>query len=225
MTLRPLVFDMYHGDASEERHGKLVDLADFNKAYAAGWRGVIHKATEGARNVDPLYLSRRAKAIKAGLKWGAYHFMRPGDVGDQVTAFLRAVGPSASAPATRYVLDYEDDKLALWQAIQWLEIIKTTTRQTPWIYGGGVIKDQVAHSFPPAIGQYPLWLAEYSVGDVLPRPWKKFVLWQRSGDGEGPGPHVIPGIGLKEDVSWFDGSDADLATCWIDTKPLAGVVA
>ena len=222
MALRPLVFDMYHGDASEERDGKLVDLADFTKAYAAGYRGVLHKATEGVTFVDPLYKSRRAKAIAAGLKWGAYHFMRPGDVGDQVSFFLKAVGPSALVPATRYALDYEDDRLALWQAIQWLELIRIATNQTPWIYGGGVIKDQVARGAPsPALAQYPLWLAEYSQGDAIPRPWTKFVLWQRSGDGEGPNPHQIPGIGAKEDVSWFDGSDADLALAW-NTTP-AGV--
>lgn len=223
MTLRPVVFDMYHGDASEERGGKLVDLADFTKAYAAGYRGVIHKATEGNSFIDPLYKTRRAKAIGAGLLWGAYHFMRPGDVGDQVSFFLQVVGPSASAPPTRYVLDYEDDKLALWQAERWMELIAIATRQRPWLYGGGVLKTQLARTERPSLAQYPLVLAEYAQDETLPRPWTSFVLWQRSGDGLGPSPHQIPGIGVKEDIDWFDGTDGELAITWMDTG--AGAIA
>lgn len=218
MTLRPIVFDMYHGDASREVHGKLEDLVDYDEVYAKGWRAVYHKATEGLE-VDPLYHTRKQKALDAGLLWGAYHFMRPGDVGAQVSKFLDVVGVSRQ-PDTRMILDYEDERLSLWQAIRWCESVRTITGQSPWIYGGGLIKTQVDRGGPPpALAQFPLILAEYSEVAKIPRPWTKFILWQRSGDGIGPGPHNIPGIGVKEDVDWFDGTDDELKAVWLD-QPL-----
>jgi len=213
--LRPVVVDLNHADASSDESGRIIDHIDFEKAYAAGIRGIIHKATEGTTFVDPLYHSRRERAVAAGMLWGAYHFMRPGDVGNQASFFLHAVGPSRQPPFTRYVLDYEDPKLGLWQAERWLEVIQRVTGQFPWLYSGFLVREQTERTTPPpGLAQYPLWLAEYSTSPKIPRPWKNFALWQRSGDGEGPGPHDIPGIGRREDVNWFDGSDDDLAAAW-----------
>jgi hypothetical protein len=48
----PLVVDLFHGDG----------VASFSQAYAAGVRGIIHKATTGATGVDDAYASRRADA-------------------------------------------------------------------------------------------------------------------------------------------------------------------
>ena len=36
LKINPKVVDIYHGD----------NVSDFAKAYAAGYRGIIHKATE-----------------------------------------------------------------------------------------------------------------------------------------------------------------------------------
>ena len=47
---------------------------DFAKAKADGILGVIHKASQGQANVDPMYRSNRNRARAAGLLWGAYHF-------------------------------------------------------------------------------------------------------------------------------------------------------
>lgn len=218
--LHPCVIDMNHADASEEVGGKLVDHADFAAAKAWGVRGIIHKATEGGHFKDPLYASRRAKAAAAGLLWGAYHFMRPGDVGGQVSAFIAAAGDRG--PGTRFVrlvLDYEDPKLGLWQAQAFLDLVHNVTQQRAWLYSGFLVREQTDRRDPgAALSQYPLWLAEYSTVARVPRPWQKCVLWQRSGDGEGPGPHDIPGIGRKQDVNWFDGTDQDLEDAWLGVK-------
>lgn len=217
MTLRPCVVDINHEDGSSIEDGRIVDRIDFVAAYKWGVRGIIHKATEGNHFVDPLYHSRRQRAVAAGMLWGAYHFMRPGDVGDQASFFLQAVGNSRQPPFTRYVLDYEDPKLALWQAERWLEVLQRVTGQFPWIYSGFLVREQTDRgiTLPPSLAQYPLWLAEYSEEPRIPRPWQNFVLWQRSGDGEGPGPHDIPGIGRKQDVNYFDGSDLELRSAWL----------
>jgi lysozyme len=228
---------MNHADASHEEHGKLVDDADFGAAYEAGYRGVVHKATEGEHYADPLYASRRAKAIAAGLLWGAYHFMRPGDPGNQVSAFVRAVsstkepGPSTyvAPPAwsgdilpnfVRISLDFEDNKLGLWQAEHWLDVVHMSTQQYPWLYSGFLVRELLQKRGTGAeLEHYPLWLAEYSTVARVPRMWKNYVLWQRSGDGVGPGVHDIPGIGRKQDVDYFDGTDLELRAAWYGVPP------
>lgn len=229
MSIRPAVVDIFHGDGSAVEHGKLVDMIDFTKVYEAGFRGVIHKATEGEHEVDPLYLERKPKAVAAGLLWGAYHFMRPGDVGRQVSHFLDTVKhlPRASQDHdgvfVRYMLDYEDDRCSLWMAERWLETIATVTLQMPWLYGGGVLKDQLARRHTPALRRYPLVLSEYGPVAKVPQPWDTFVLWQRSGDGIGPGIHDVPGIGRREDIDYFDGTDEELITAWGGPVPSIGV--
>jgi len=215
MNIRPLVVDINHADGSREENGKHVDLIDFRKVRAAGYLGVIHKATQGEHFVDPLYAERRTKAIAAGLSWAAYHFMRPGDVGNQVSAFLKVVRDTRSSiEFTRYVLDYEDERLGLWQAQSWLDLVKTATGQTPWLYAGGVLKEQLQGGHIPALSQYPLWLSEYGPVAKLPQGWQKYVLWQRSGDGVGPGVHDVPGIGRKQDINYFEGTDDQLREVW-----------
>lgn len=227
MTLRPLVIDINHADGSREENGKHVDLIDFKKVRAAGFLGVIHKASEGEHFVDPLYAERKEKALAAGLLWGAYHFMRPGDVGNQVSKFLNTVGhfPRQGQPFVRYALDYEDPKLGLWMAERWLEIVHQVTGQRSWLYGGDVIKEQVERRHSPALASYPLWLAEYGPVAKVPLPWQKYVLWQRSGDGIGPGDHDVPGIGKNQDIDYFDGTDDELKQAWTDLGPGAGGIA
>lgn len=58
---------------------------DFTKVKAAGKRFVFAKATEGTTWTDASYARNKANAIAAGLRFGAYHFARPGSAaGDAV---------------------------------------------------------------------------------------------------------------------------------------------
>jgi lysozyme len=218
MTIRPIVIDINHADGSREENGKHVDLIDYHKLRAAGFLGIIHKATEGEHFIDPLYHVRKPKALAAGLLFAAYHFARPGDIGNQASHFLSV---AQSPTFTRFALDYEDEKLGLWQAERWLEIIHTVTKQRPWLYGGGVLKEQLAREHRPALAQYPLWLAEYGPNERIPLPWTidDVVLWQRSGDGIGPGIHDVPWVGRKQDINYFDGTDEELREAWMDLGP------
>ena len=69
---------------------------DFKKIAADGIVGVIHKATQGTKNVDPTYAARRKPALDAGLLWGAYHFGTGSDGLMQAEHFLDVVKPDAS---------------------------------------------------------------------------------------------------------------------------------
>ena len=73
-----MVVDLFHGDR----------VTSFARAYQAGIRGIIHKATTGATGKDDAYSSRRALAVKAGLLWGAYHWGTSAAVSKQLDNFL-----------------------------------------------------------------------------------------------------------------------------------------
>lgn len=58
----------------------VVDLSywnadvNFKLVKEDGILGVIHKATQGLKYVDPTYTERRKAAEEEGLLWGSYHF-------------------------------------------------------------------------------------------------------------------------------------------------------
>jgi len=70
---------------------KVVDLShhnqnlDFSQMKTAGnILGIIHKATQRVKYVDPTYQPHSTAALKVNLWWGAYHF------GINSSAILRA---------------------------------------------------------------------------------------------------------------------------------------
>lgn len=212
MKINPKVVDLYHGDDLEYTDAE----HDFRAVYEAGIRGIIHKATEGPHMVDSRYHEREKAARAAGLLWGAYHFMRPGDPVQQVSHFLDQVHWSKSADEhTQFVLDHEDAGVPMWAALRWLQVVRQITGQTPWLYSGFLIRQQQDNRHMPAFGEFPLWLAEYGPEPKCPSPWSTCVLWQFTGDGQGPLPHTIPGIAHKNcDISSFAGTDEELRAVW-----------
>ena len=83
VAINPLVVDLSHHN----------DVADFGKVKAAGYAGIIHKATEAIGFLDNMYAIRRGDATDAGLLWGAYHFLRPVSIAAQVDFFLKIASP------------------------------------------------------------------------------------------------------------------------------------
>jgi lysozyme len=59
------------------------EVDSFEDAKDDGVVGIIHKATESNNYFDPTYNQRKKDALAAGLLWGAYHFLRPGNMKDQ----------------------------------------------------------------------------------------------------------------------------------------------
>jgi lysozyme len=201
MTINPKVIDLYHGDT----------VTSFEEVYKAGIRGVIHKATEGQTILDRSYATRREQALDEGLLWGAYHFLRPGNMKAQAQRFLDVAQPSE---ATLIAVDHEDPKVSLHNLFDFLtEVAAETGGREGIIYSGFLIKEQLG-SKPTMVLPYRLWLAQYSANPKWPSIWEKPFLWQYTGDGSGPEPHSIPGIHGNIDISSFDGSDEDLAKQW-----------
>jgi lysozyme len=205
MNINPMVVDLYHGDM----------VSSFHAAFQFGIRGVIHKATEGLTDTDHAYANRRAGAHDAGLLWGAYHFMRPGDPVAQADHFVDTAEPD---PDTLLALDHEDSKVPLANAIKFMMTVEARVGRKVVLYSGFLIKSQAGALMPPGGRAYlkdrRLWLAHYSATPAWPLMWRAPWLWQFTGDGVGPPPHTIPGLGHGMDVNSFAGTADELAAQW-----------
>lgn len=178
----------------------------------AGIFFVINKATEGASEVDHTFALRRPEAKAAGVKYGAYHFMRPGDVMTQVNHFLATIGDTSDL---LMALDHEDPQVPLANARAFIEGVHAHTNRWPWLYSGFLIKEQLK-THDPFWANIPLWLSEYASTYKLPVSWTKPTLWQFTGDGLGPKPHTVPGIATNNiDINSFAGDADDLRNIWL----------
>lgn len=198
MNINPKVIDLYHGDT----------VSSFADVYADGYRGVIHKATEGATFDDAAYGARREEAADSGLMWGAYHFLRPGDPAGQAHRFLDVAKPGDK---TEMAADHEDPRVSLAGLIAFLTEIEAGLKRLAVVYSGFLIKEQLVHASADQrayLARHRLWLAQYGPAAKCPLPWKAPFLWQYTEHGR------VRGISGDCDLSSFAGSDADLAAQW-----------
>lgn len=223
MTDLCFVADMYHGNP-----------VDFGKLAAASWNGIkcvgaIHKASQGARDADPAYASRRGLALRAGLLWGAYGFNTGELVAAQVAEFLKVAAPDATM---LLALDFEDNSqsnMSLAQACEWLDRVEQSQGRYCRMYSGNRLKELIVHAttaqrdFLAACADR-LWGCQYAAAfkDVdaagKPLPWAAPFLWQDTGDGIGPQPHTLDGLQAGVDLSIFKGTRAALTAAWPGAK-------
>ena len=71
MKINPKVIDISHYDDVEVVNGVYVG---FKKVYAAGYRGVINKCTQGTGYVDPTYAPRKVPLPKLWFVMGRVSF-------------------------------------------------------------------------------------------------------------------------------------------------------
>lgn len=192
----------------------IVDLShwnaapDFARAYSKGVLGVIHKATQGTRGVDPTYAVNRQKALDAGLWWGAYHFASAEKVSDQVEHFLSVAKPGTD---TLLALDWEPNvQQGQLTPMQAAGFCNTLHPFRPLVYTPQSWTRKLLLSWFTEVP--PLWVARYNarVGPVS--PWPRWTLWQYT-DGAFGHPPAIPGLGHC-DRSRFNGSLQGLKRLW-----------
>lgn len=192
---------------------KVIDISHWQTipeslemARADGVVGVIHKCTEGPSGLDDKYGARRYLARHAGLLWGAYHFLRPGDMQAQAAHFVEYAEP------TRFTLlaaDHEDAGVSLDDLEEWLVEVERLTGTRPIIYSGHVLKEQL-NSPHPVLNEdnYRLWLADYTPPADLPDGWMDYWLWQHTQEGE------VAGIDPPTDLDDYQGTDEELTKEW-----------
>ena len=206
---------------------EVVDLShhngpvDLKLAKQAGIFGVIHKVSQGLGFKDPLYEERRAQAIDAGLRWGAYHFGTGSDGVSQAEHFLAAAQPG---PSDLLVLDFEANlqgpSMSLVEAHAFVTHVQQATGRWPGLYSGHYVKELLGTSVDPVLSNCWFWLAQYGTQAVVPPTWKRWTLWQYTDGALGPTPHEVKGIG-RCDRDRFHGSAAALAKFWGGASPAA----
>lgn len=202
---KPMVADIYHGD----------EVSDLKATASAGIKAIIHKATQGASIVDKAYDDRRKAARQHGLLWGAYHFANDENVEAQVENFLKIAAPDDN---TLLALDFEPNRnntMSLEQAREFMQLVFEKTGRRPVLYSGNLIKEELGRTIDPFFAQHRLWLCQYGPTAKLPPTWKKYWLWQYTGDGIGPLPHGIAGLRGEIDLNLYDGTPEQLAAEWV----------
>lgn len=198
------VIDLSHHNAS----------VDFGKLAAAGIVGVLHKATQGASYVDPMYAARRSQARQAGLLWGAYHFGDGSDAATQAAHFLSTAAPDAG---DLLALDVEQDtsgsSMTLAQAETFVQILSQQTPRWPGVYGGSYLKQLLGTSTGSPLGKCWLWISQYANQPSIAPLWPQWTLWQYTDGSVGPGPHSVDGVG-NCDRDQFNGDLAGLRRWW-----------
>jgi len=185
-------------------------VTDFAAIRASGVVGVIHKCTEGNGYADPTYDDRTDAARAAGLLWGAYHFLRPGDMQAQAKYFVA----HADDTATLLAADHEDSGVSLDDLKTFLSEVYDLTGQRPVVYSGNVIKEQIGNARDAELAQYRLWLAQYtSVPSWPSETWPLWWLWQHTDNGS------VPGVNGGVDMDSFNGNAAQLTSEWLGSPP------
>jgi lysozyme len=194
----------------------VIDLSHWNtvsswsKVKGAGIMAVIHKATEGSSYIDDQYHGRKSPALAEGLLWGAYHFLRPGNMATQAQHFV-----DTSGQCDLYAADHEDPGVSLSDLKAFLSEVYELTGILPVVYSGHVIKEQVGSSSDPELAQYRLWLAQYSSSPSWPtKIWPKWWIWQHTDQGD------CPGIEGDTDLNQYDGTAQQLVDDWVGAEPV-----
>jgi lysozyme len=206
----------------------VVDLSHFDPAHdygrvkAAGIVGVIYKATQGGNYQDPTYDQQRTAALKASLKWGAYHFGDGSDVARQVANFL---GFAQIDPETLFCLDYEPNdssQMSLAQAKDFIIQVEDGLGRPAEcvLYSGNQIKEQLGSKKDVWWGSRRLWLAQYGTTPSVQASWKTYWLWQYTDGSSGPSPHTVAGcLSSGVDCNSYAGTSEELAVEWASGIP------
>jgi len=182
-------------------HHQIIE--SFQGAKDQGIVGVIHKLTEGTSYVDSKVDARFYLANEAGMKWGMYHFLRPGDMRKQAKFFTdKAKAKGMAGPETLFAADHEDSGVSREDLIVFLQEVQALTGRSPVIYSGHVLKEQGGNK-DGRLSSYRLWLAQYASKPTLPAGFDSYWLWQHTDEGE------VPGIDPP----------TDLNACWQDDVP------
>ena len=163
---------------------------DWQKMVSAGVKFIIHKTTEGTNYKDDRFDTNYKNAKKYGLKVGAYHFLRPGNVDAQYQWFTRnlvgrvfeilpAIDVEVSGISQSFV-DTFGKKLENFIA-QNPSIFPfySQTYPHPMIYTNVSLGNSIFTS--ASMSRYPLWLAtRQTTNPTIPKTWKTkgLSVWQ-----------------------------------------------
>lgn len=159
---------------------------------AEGLLFCIAKASDGVGTKDSMFETHRANAMKHGLIFGAYHFMRFGglDAKTEAANFLKHTGGvrKGELPLTldiewdrknpRYDESHEKlDEAGALEALEILERLEDATQVTPFVYCSWPFFEGIKR--PERFFRFLPWVPAYRVtGPGVPPPWSSWAFWQ-----------------------------------------------
>lgn len=163
---------------------------------AVGWgaKFAIIRATAYTRP-DPTYETHRSKARVAGLWTGAYAYIYPTKLVEQVDAFVARLHSDDELPAC---VDVEETGMNAELLSGWISAYKARTNHPLAIYTSAHLWHTLIGDFHHEFDQYPLWCADYAQATItsvplkpsptLPDIWDHAWIYQYAGDnGRIPG--------------------------------------
>lgn len=178
---------------------------DWARVRAAGKSFVFAKATEGIGFKDSRYDTNRAGAMAQGLKFGAYHFARPGANNPVTEADWFVNTARIQRGMLRPVLDLELNgglgvsALNTWVKA-WLRRVESRLGVKPIIYTNPSFwRNSMGDSRWYADNGYKLWIASWGVSSpsIPAGTWsgRSWTFWQYTSSG------TVPGISGRVDLN------------------------
>lgn len=186
---------------------------DFGKVKASGIAAVWLKATEGVDFVDETFFPNAQKCKEAGLRFGAYHYLRirvgkgpdGQDAARQAFQFCEAYRKSgANCPPMLDVESGENEGVTREEVVAAVRAFLTVVAQQlsmrciiyssngEWLSWGLGAETEFA--------AFPLWVAAIGVSSPpIPAPWKHVTAWQHTWSAQ------VPGIAGNVDESYWYG--------------------
>lgn len=141
-----------------------VEIADFRALDPFPYL-VLTKATEGTGYLDPTYAIYSKEIRAAGIRLGAYHFMRPGDEISQANWFCETVQRVGLRGNEVLALDLEVGGINLEQCKRFMDRVQQKTGIRPILYSTQLQIESLypIPNTPPAwLENEWLWIAEYT---------------------------------------------------------------
>lgn len=208
--------------ASQIKHPPCLDISywtivEWDSLTPLPWF-IYAKASEGFQSTvgafkDPRFLDHARNIKRKGIRRGAYHFLRPGDIGNQAEFFKSVLVEADFGALDIPILDWEDEGNTLADSRQWLEHVERVTGQHPLIYSSALVVERLydGKPVPSWFKEYKWILAGYPLPDadrfdVIPEWYiprglslEHVAMWQYEANG------VYTGIqGNKNDLNWMN---------------------
>lgn len=182
---------------------------------------VVVKVSEGTLGLDPLRQFNLAAAALSGRQTGVYHFFRSSqDPKGQAERLWDAVGskmPSFVALDFETLADGLSPEAGVDRALECADHIESFFGRPPLLYGFPWFDGKLlgaAFAARPRIARLPLWMADYSGGELPPEtwhphfgaPWTTWALAQTSGNNSSRVAGIVGAVDhniANGDLEWF----------------------
>ena len=193
VDVAPMVYD----GIDVSRHQKDIDWEEV--ARDKNVKYVYVKATEGATFVDPRYRANIEGAHRAGIKVGAYHFLRTGTrIQDQFDNFTTNVskGEMDLIPLLDVEVKQGWSNQQLRDSVMvFLQMLEEHYGCKPMIYTSSSFFNTILGR---AFAEYPLFIARYAANEPRLDNGAQWIMWQFSEKGR------VRGIDHAVDMSRFN---------------------